>query len=157
MLHQRENCSTASESDQPVNQISEWIRSVSRATGFLSCALADGTRCLIASKTWLLQRCHCVHNSQLGVRHAFNASTWPRPPRPQPAWKPFDSSAPFISTSIWSQICRWMQELMGSQASLVCNDGPPPWPWHTHTRARYLCISHTSNHSHSYPPRAIKT
>lgn len=153
MLHQRENCSTASESDQPVNQISESSDRVSLLRA------GRGTRCLIASKTRLLQRCHCVHNSQLGVRHAFNASTWPRPPRPQPAWKPFDSSAPFISTSIWSQIWRWMQELMGSQASLVCNDGPPPWPWHTHTHthARYLCISHTSNHTHSYPPRAIKT
>lgn len=54
----------------------------------------------------------------------------------------------FYLHSIWTEICCWIQELMGSQTSLVCNDGPPPWPWHTHTYAHtlyYQCIYHTSN------------
>ena len=51
--------------------------------------------------------------------------------------------AAFYLHSIWTEICGWIQELMGSQTSLVCNDSPPPWPWHTHTHDSHVCISHT--------------
>ena len=53
-----------------------------------------------------------------------------------------DIVAAFYLHSIWTEICRWIQELMGSQTSLVCNDGPPPWPWHTHTHKNTFVRMH---------------
>lgn len=109
----------------------------------------DYIKDVITSKTRLLKKFQLDINTSLCASGNHKCS-------PQPLCSLISLERPLIFQhivvafylhSIWTEICCWIQELMGSQTSLVCNDGPPPWPWHTHThvRAHTLLRMHLSH------------
>lgn len=106
----------------------------------------DYIKDVITSKTRLLKKFQLDINTSLCASGNHKCS-------PQPLCSLISLERPLIFQhivvafylhSIWTEICCWIQELMGSQTSLVCNDGPPPWPWHTHTRTRTHSTTHAS-------------